>query len=137
MPNDSNIIPMNNLIHGWFPIYFQPLIQLKSNDIVNDKIPFLITTPYIHHPENDISEHISISKSDMEKFDNNAYLGDGVVNCFLRWMSVQSNKISTIDPSSILINNLIDKKNKKVKETISTKHLILIPICQENDWIQL
>ena len=52
---------------------------MKSNYIVNEKIPFLIITPYIHHPENDPNEHISISKTDMEKFDNNVYQGDGVV----------------------------------------------------------
>ena len=46
---------MNNLIHGRFSTDFQPLILLKSNDIVNDNIPFLIPTPYIHHPENDLS----------------------------------------------------------------------------------
>ena len=108
---------------------------MKSNDIVNDKIQFLITTPYIHHPENDLSEHISISKSDMEKFDNNVYLGDGVLNCFLRWMILQSNKKSTIDPASMLMKNLKDQKSNKVKETISTKHLILIPIFQDNHWI--
>ena len=44
--NNPNIIPMNNLIHGRFPTDFQPLILLKSNDIVNDNISFLITTPY-------------------------------------------------------------------------------------------
>ena len=75
---------MNNLIHGKFPTDFQPLNILKSNDIGNDNIPFLITTPYIHHLENDLNEHISISKSDIEKFDKNVYLGDGVVYCFLR-----------------------------------------------------
>ena len=133
--NVPNIIPMNNLVHGRFPTYFQPLIQLKLNDIVTGKIPFLITTPYIHHPENDLSEHISISKSDMENFGNDVYLGDGVVDCFLRWMSLQSNKISIIDPSSMLMKKSIDKKSNKVKETISTKHLILIPICQNNHWI--
>ena len=105
---------------------------MKSNDIVNDNISFLITTPYIHHPEHDINEHISISKSDIEKFDNNVYLGDGVVNCFLRWMSLQSNKISIIDSASMLINKLIDEKSNKVKEIISTQHLILIPICTGN-----
>ena len=105
--NNPNIIPMNNLIHGRFPTDFQPHIQLKSNDIVNEKIPFLLPTPYIHHPENDFNEHISISKSAMEKFDKNVYVGDGVANCFLRWMSLQSNKISTIDPSLMLIIKLI------------------------------
>ena len=70
---------MNNLIHGRFSTDFQPLIQLKSNDIVNENIPFLITTPYIYHPENNLNEHISRSKSDIKKFDNNVYLGGDVV----------------------------------------------------------
>ena len=133
--NDPNMIPMNNLIHERFSTDFQPLIELKLNNIVNDKIPFLITTPYIHHPEYDLSEDISISKRDMNFFDNDVYLGDTVVDCFLRWMSLQSNKISIIDPSSMLMKKSIDKKSNKVKETISTKHLILIPICQNNHWI--
>ena len=69
----------------------------------------------------------------MGKFDDDVYLGDSVVDCFLRWMILQSNKISIIDPSSMCMkHNLIDKKSNKVKETISTKHLILIPICQDN-----
>ena len=117
--NNPNIIPMNNLINGRFPTDFQPLILLKSTGIVNDNIPFLITTP---------NEPISISKIDITCFDQNVYLGDGFVNCFLRWLSLQSNKISIIDSASMLINNLIDEKSNKVKEIISTQHLILIPI---------
>ena len=97
---------MNNLIHGRFSTDFQPLIQLKSNDIVNENIPFLITTPYIYHPENNLNEHISISKSDIKKFDNNVYLGDDVVIFFLRWMSLLSNKISIIDTASMLMNKI-------------------------------
>ena len=31
---NTNIVPMNNLIHGTFPTDFQPLIWLKSNDKV-------------------------------------------------------------------------------------------------------
>ena len=108
--NNINIVPVNNLIHG----------------IVNDDIPLLITTP---------NEPISISKIDINCFDQNVYLGDGFVNCFLRWLSLQSNKISIIDSASMLINNLIDEKSNKVKEIISTQHLILIPICTGNHWI--
>ena len=61
-------------------------------------------------------------------------MGDGVVYCFLRWMSLQSNKILIIS-SMCMERNLTDKKSNKVKETVSTKHLILIPICQNNHWI--
>ena len=58
-----------------------------------------------------------------------------VLYFFLHWMSLQSNKISTIDPASMLINKLIDKKSNNVKDIISTQHLILIPICTGNHWI--
>ena len=61
---------------------------MKSNDKVNDNIPFLITTPYIHHPESDINTPIFIVKGDIEKFDQNVFLGDGVVNCYLHWISL-------------------------------------------------
>ena len=111
--NNLNIIPMNNLIHGRFSTDFQPLIELKLNDIVHDEIPFSLITPYTHHPEYDLSEDISISNSDMIKFDNDVYLGDAVVYCFLRWMSLQSNKILTIDPSS-MFHKLTDKKSNIV-----------------------
>ena len=35
----------------------------------------------------------------------------------------------------MLINKLIDEKSNKVREIISTQHLILIPICTGNHWI--
>ena len=49
-------------------------------------------------------------------------------------MILQSNKISIIDWASILMNNLIYEKSNKVKEIISTQHLILIPICNNAHW---
>ena len=52
---NTNIVPMNNLINGRFPTDSQPFIRLKSNDKVNNNIQFLISTPYMHHPENDIN----------------------------------------------------------------------------------
>ena len=58
-----------------------------------------------------------------------------VLYFFLHWMSLQSNKISTIDPASMLMFKLIDEKSNKDKEIISTKQLILIPICTGNHWI--
>ena len=44
----------------------------------------LITTPYINHPENDLNTPISIVKGDIEKIDQNLFLGNGVVKFFLR-----------------------------------------------------
>ena len=96
-----------------------------------DNIQFLITTPYTHHPENDQNTPISIVKVDIEKFDQNIFLDDGVVNCFLHWMGLQSNKISVIDSTSIVINDLQDDKTTKVRENISSQNLILIPIAKD------
>ena len=49
-------------------------------------------------------------------------------------MSLQSNKIVIIDSASMSMNKIIDEKSKKVIEIISTQHLILIPICNDNHW---
>ena len=86
--NDTNIVSMSNLIYGRFPTDFQPIIRLKPNEKVYDNILFLITTPSIHRPENDQNTPISIVKGDIEKFDQNLFLGDHDVNSFLRWMSL-------------------------------------------------
>ena len=97
-------------IYGSFPIDFKPINGLKKNDTISDDIPFLITTPYIHKPDNDKFTPIPVFNMDITKFDSNEFLGDGVIMCFLRWMSLQSNKISVIDSLSIQINDLKNKK---------------------------
>ena len=103
---------------------------MEPNDEVYDNISSLITTPYIHYPENDKNTHIFIVKNDIEKFDQNLLLGNSVVNSFLRWISSQSNKISVIDSTSMVMKNLQDDKNTKVRENISTQNLILIQIAK-------
>ena len=49
-------------------------------------------------------------------------------------MSLQSNSISAIDSTSMMMNNLQDDKTTKVRETISAKHLILISIAKGCHW---
>ena len=56
-------------------------------------------------------------KGDIENFDQNLFLGDSVVSYFLRWMSLQSNKISIIDSISMTMNKLKDDKTTKVEKT--------------------
>ena len=55
-------------------------------------------------------------KGDIENFDQNLFLGDSVVSYFLRWMSLQSNKISIIDSISMTMNKLKDDKTTKVEK---------------------
>ena len=43
-------------------------------------------------------------------------------------MSLQSNKISAVDSTLMVMNNLQDDKTTKDRENISTQNLILIPI---------
>ena len=62
-------------------------------------------------------------------------MGDGVVYCFLRWMSLQSRKILVIDSTSMGMNELTDGKAIKLREKISTQNLILIPIAKDGHWI--
>ena len=87
--NNKNIVPRNNLVYGRFPTDFEPLLTLKVNGVVNHYIPFLITTPYIYQPDIDQNIAISLDKVDIKKFDSDEYMGDGVVYCFLRWMSLR------------------------------------------------
>lgn len=86
-----------------------------------DNILFLITTPYIYHPESDQNTPISIVKGDIENFDQNVFLGGGVVNCFLRFMSLLSKINSIIDSTSIVMKNLQDDKTKKFREIFPHK----------------
>ena len=90
---------------------------MKPNDKVYDNILFSITTLYIHHPEIDQNTPISFVKGDIENFDQHLFLGDSVVSYFLRWMSLQSNKISIIDSISMTMNKLKDDKTTKVEKT--------------------
>ena len=118
-----------------FSTDFEPLLRLKVNEAVNYDIPFLITTPYIYQLDIDQNTAISLNKVDIKKFDSDVYMGDGVVYCFLRWMSLQSSKISVIDSSPIELNELKDGKAIKLREKISTQNLILIPITENDHWI--
>ena len=62
-------------------------------------------------------------------------MGDGVVYFFLRWMSLQSRKISVIDSTSMGMKELTDGTAIKLREKISTQKLILIPIAKDGHWI--
>ena len=133
--NNKNIVHHNSLVYGRFPTDFEPLLTLKVNEVVNHNIPFLITTPYIHQLDIDQNTAISLDKVDIKKFDSDAYIGDGVVYCFLQWMSLQLRKISVIDSTSMKINQLTDSKAIILREKISTQNLILIPIAENGHWI--
>ena len=133
--NNKDIVPHNNLVYGRFSEDFEPHLTLKINEVVNHNIPFLITTPYIHQLDIDQNTAISLDKVDIKKFDSDVYMGDGVVYCFFRWMSLQSSKITVIDSSPIELNELTDAKAIKLREKISTQNLILIPIAKDGHWI--
>ena len=129
--NNKNIVLINSLVYGRFPTDFETLLRLKVNETVNHYIPFLITATYIYHSDIDQNTTISLDKVDIKKFDNNVYMGDGVIYCFLRWMSLQSRKISVIDSTSMGMNELTDGKAIKLREKISAQNLILIPIAKD------
>ena len=66
------------------------------------KFYFLIKTPYIMCLKNDTST-VQLTNKDINRLKKScAWLCYSIIMCFLRWISLQSNKIAVIDSLSYL-----------------------------------
>ena len=111
------------------------MIGNKSRNAIVYNFPFLSKTPYIMCLKNDTSI-VQLTNKDINRLKKYcAWLCDNIIMCFLRWMSLQSNKIDIVDSLSYLnetwnktihkyvINKWGDKATITIHKSISSYDL--------------
>ena len=104
-------------IYGIFRTDFSPLVLIKMmignipRNSIKYKFPFITKTPYVMCLENDTSI-VQLTNNDINRLEKScAWLCDIIIMCFLRWISLQSNKIAVVD-SLLYLNETWNKKSK-------------------------